>query len=71
MTKPTVSEKVRVVIFPPDAIDGEHWCPVEINDSDGILNCINGWATDAELGAEITLKVKTMTKRELERLPSI
>lgn len=76
MTKPTVSEShddepVRVVVFPPESMDGEHWCPFDIYDTGNIGEAIHQWAYGADLGAEITLRVKMMTKRELERLPSI
>lgn len=65
------SEIVTCISFSPETSDGEHWCPIELSDHASLVSMLTGWVDQAEIGDVAEIRIVRMSKRALERLPSI
>ena len=65
------SEVVTCIRFPPEMVDGQHWCPVEIADSVGLASMLRSWAESADVGEIAEITIVRLSKRTIERLPQL
>ena len=72
------SEKKIYISIPPELNDGEHWCPLSLDELGAIPTLLKEFAAnwtienvESEIADELTFKLCVMTDAEFEAIPEI